>query len=104
MNMSNRKRNHPAGKCVQCAILLWILERMDIDAGTPPSCEAAYPENCQSMKTRKEVMFMLDIDPSTYTRWIKQGILIPRVVGSRHFYTDADLQRALEECARRGKR
>lgn len=92
------------GKCVQCAVMLSILKALDIDVGTPAECDIDHPENCQSMKTRKEVMFMLDIDPSTYTRWIKQGILIPRVVGSRHFYTDADLQRALEECARRGKR
>lgn len=102
--MDNKKGNHPAGKCVQCAILLWILKRMDIDVETPHTCEAVVPEDCNSMKSRKEVIFKLNIDASTYTRWVKQGILIPRIIGSRHFYTDGDLQRALQESARRGKR
>ena len=102
--MDNKKTNHSGRKCVQCAILLWILKRMDIDVETPLSCDADDPYDCHSMKSRKEVIFKLNIDPSTYTRWVKQGILVPRIVGSRHFYTDADLQQALEESARRGKR
>lgn len=102
--MNNKKTDHPGGKCVQCAILLWILKRLDIDVEIPLTCDAKDPYDCQSMQSRKEVIFKLNIDPSTYTRWVKQGILVPRIIGSRHFYTDADLERALEESARRGKR
>jgi len=102
--MDNKKGNHPAGKCVQCAILLWILKRMDIDVETPPTCAEKMSEEVKTMKSRKAVIFMLNIDASTYTRWVKQGILVPRIIGSRHFYTDGDLQRALQESARRGKR
>lgn len=77
---------------------------MDIDVDIPLTCDVAESEDCHSMKSRKEVIFILNIDASTYTRWVKQGILVPRVIGSRHFYTDADLQRALQESVRRGKR
>ena len=51
------------------------------------------------------VIALLNINASIYYHWVKQGILVPRIVGSRHFYTDEDLKRGwVEENIRKGKR
>lgn len=91
--------------CMHCAILLAILSRLDIDVEIPLSC-TAIPEvqEVSTLMSRKVVMSKLNIKDSAYTRWIEQGILVPRVLGRRHFYTDEDLVRAFEESVRKGKR
>jgi len=53
--------------------------------------------------TRQEVLERLKITKSTYTRWCREGILCPENPKGRHSYTEADLERALQESKRRGK-
>ena len=92
------------GKCVQCAVMLSILKALDIDVGTPAECDIGAVDDIKNMKSRKEVIALLNINASTYCRWVKWGILKPRVYGNRHYYKDEDLKRGLDESLRRGKR
>lgn len=103
--MNDKKTNHSGGKCVQCSVFLAILKALHIDVETPEACSTApKPQEMATLLNRKEVMYRLNITESTYTRWLERGILVPRRVGKRHFYTEADLERAFEESARKGKR
>lgn len=102
-NAENNRKSSP-GKCVQCAFMLAILRALEIDVETPQECDMTSEDDVRKMKSRKEVLALLNIDPSTYCRWIKWGILTPRIFGNRHYYRDEDLKRGLEESARRGKR
>ncbi|TYR36694.1 helix-turn-helix domain-containing protein [Sphingobacterium phlebotomi] len=103
--LKNGNCQRPAGKCVQCAILLAILKALHIDVELPQNCTAApKPHEMHLLLTRKEVMGKLNIKDSTYTRWVDRGILVPRIMGTRHFYTEDDLGRAFEESKRKGKR
>ncbi|MCC2599681.1 helix-turn-helix domain-containing protein [Sphingobacterium sp. FBM7-1] len=93
------------GKCVQCAVMLSILKALDIDVGTPAECdEKPNVSELEGLLSRKEVMSLLNIAKCTYTRWIEQGILVPRIFGKRHFFSEADLGRAMKESIRKGKR
>lgn len=56
----------------------------------------------QQRFTRQEAMDKLKITKSTYTRWRKAGILRPENPQGRHSYTEADLERALQESRRKG--
>lgn len=103
-NRMNSNHRHQSAKCIQCATLLAILNALDIDVNTPKRCNITALQDMEKLKTRKEVIAALNIDASTYTRWVKRGILVPRVFGTRHFYAEQDLERAYEESARRGKR
>lgn len=51
----------------------------------------------------KDVIKILNISTATYYRLVKQGELIPRRKGKRHYYYQEDLQRQLEESKRRGR-
>lgn len=103
--LNNGNGQRPAGRCVRCAILLAILKALDIAVGIPEKCTAASkPDEVHTLLTRKEVMDKLNIKDSTYTRWVDRGILVPRIMGTRHFFTEADLGRAFEESKRKGKR
>ena len=103
--MNNDPCGHGPHKCVQCAILLAIMKALHIDVEIPETCTAApKPHEMHLLLTRKEVMDKLNIKDSTYTRWVDRGILVPRVMGTRHFYTVEDLGRAFEESKRKGKR
>ena len=104
MNNENR-RQQPARGCVQCAILLAILKALNIAVDIPQTCSSApQPGEIDTLLTRKEVMDKLNIKDSAYTRWVERGILVPRVMGTRHFYTEDDLGRAFKESTRKGKR
>lgn len=93
------------GKCVQCAVMLSILKALDIDVDTPAECdEKPNVSELEGLLSRKEVMYKLNIKDSTYSRWIERGILVPRKMGRRHFYSEADLERAFRESVRKGKR
>ena len=103
--MNNDPCGHGPRKCVQCAILLAIMKALHIDVEIPETCAAApKPHEMHLLLTRKEVMDKLNIKDSTYTRWVDRGILVPRIMGTRHFYTETDLGRAFEESKRKGKR
>src|SRR5690606_5682142 len=76
-----------------------------IDVGTPAECDKQPNiSELDGLLTRKEVMSLLNIAKCTYTRWIEQGILVPRIFGKRHFFSEADLGRAMKESIRKGKR
>lgn len=49
-----------------------------------------------------QVIDLLKISEATYYRWVKQGELIPRRKGKRHYYCLSDLDRQLKEGRRRG--
>lgn len=102
--MNFKTINAQATPCASCAILLNILSKLGIDTETPVSCATLKPDDARQLKSRKEVIALLKISSSTYTRWKSRGILVPRVIGSRDYYTDDDLQHAFRECARKGKR
>lgn len=51
----------------------------------------------------KDVIKILNISTATYYRLVKQGELIPRRKGKRHYYYQEDLQQQLEESKRRGR-
>lgn len=99
-NNDNRRRR--TTNCVQCAILIKILSKLGIDIDTPASCRDV--EDFSHLKNRKMVMRMLNISPSTYTRWKERGILVPQVFGGRDYYDDDGLKRALRESTRKGNR
>ncbi|AIM37550.1 hypothetical protein KO02_13270 [Sphingobacterium sp. ML3W] len=50
-----------------------------------------------------QVIDLLKISEATYYRWVKQGELIPRRKGKRHYYYMSDLDRQLKEGRRRGR-
>jgi len=50
-----------------------------------------------------QVIDLLKISEATYYRWVKQGELIPRRKGKRHYYCLSDLDRQLKEGRRRGR-
>ncbi|MDH5826304.1 helix-turn-helix domain-containing protein [Sphingobacterium faecium] len=50
-----------------------------------------------------QVIDLLKISEATYYRWVKQGELIPRRKGKRHYYYISDLDRQLKEGRRRGR-
>lgn len=102
---NNEQRNSPESKCVKCSVLLAIMKALKIDVDIPQACSSALPpDKIDVLLTRKEVMHKLKIKDSTYTRWIERGILLPRIMGRRHFYTEDDLSQAFEESKRKGKR
>src|SRR5690606_39686155 len=79
--LKNGNCQRPAGKCVQCAILLAILKALHIDVEIPQTCsEAPKPDEIHTLLNRKEVMSKLNIKDSTYTRWVDRGILLPRII------------------------
>ncbi len=103
--MNNDPCGHGPRKCVQCAILLAILKALHIDVDLPQTCSSApKPAEIDTLLTRKEVMRKLNIKDSAYTRWVERGILVPRIMGRRHFYTEDDLGGAFKESNRKGKR
>lgn len=103
--MNNDNCGRGPRKCAQCAILLAILKALHIDVDIPQTCSSApQPSEIDTLLTRKEVMDKLNIKDSAYTRWVDRGILVPRIMGTRHFYTEDDLSRAFKESKRKGKR
>ncbi|MGA6118726.1 helix-turn-helix domain-containing protein [Sphingobacterium anhuiense] len=50
-----------------------------------------------------QVIDLLKISEATYYRWVKQGELIPRRKGKRHYYCLSDLDKQLKEGRRRGR-
>lgn len=104
MNNNNRKDGAAGAKCVQCAIWLRILEKLGIEVQLPERCAPQGAIELQSLYSRKEVIMKLGIAESTYTRWLQQGILKPRIIGRRHFYSEEDLKEAFKESVRKGKR
>lgn len=50
-----------------------------------------------------QVIDLLKISEATYYRWVKQGELIPRRKGKRHYYCLSDLDRQMKEGRRRGR-
>jgi hypothetical protein len=50
-----------------------------------------------------DVLVILNISVATYYRWVKQGELIPRRKGKRHYFYKEDLLQQLEEGRRRGR-
>ena len=50
-----------------------------------------------------EVMDMLGISRSTYYRFVKEGRLLPRILGNRHYYYLEDLEEQIRESKRRGR-
>lgn len=51
----------------------------------------------------QQVVEILNISVTTYYRWVKQGELIPRRKGKRHYFYKEDLLQQLEEGRRRGR-
>ena len=51
----------------------------------------------------KDVIKILNISTTTYYRLVKQGELMPRRKGRRHYYYKEDLSQQLEEGKRRGR-
>lgn len=103
--LNNRNGQRPAERCGRCAIFISILKALNIDLDIPQNCTAApKPHEMHLLLTRKEVMDKLNIKDSTYTRWVDRGILVPRIMGRRHFYTEDDLGDAFKESKRKGKR
>ena len=51
----------------------------------------------------QQVIEILNISIATYYRWVKQGELIPRRKGKRHYFYKEDLLQQLEEGRRRGR-
>lgn len=51
----------------------------------------------------QQVVEVLNISVATYYRWVKQGELIPRRKGKRHYFYMEDLLQQLEEGRRRGR-
>ncbi|TYR36544.1 hypothetical protein FXV77_08550 [Sphingobacterium phlebotomi] len=71
----------------------------------PQTCSSALqPSEIDTLLTRKEVMRKLNIKDSAYTRWVERGILVTRIMGRRHFYTEDDLGGAFKESKPKGKR
>ena len=103
--INDENGQQPAGKCVQCAVFISILKALDIAVDIPQVCSSApQPDEIDTLLTRKEVMHKLNIKDSAYTRWVEHGLLVPRIMGKRHCYTDDDLGRAFKESMRKGKR
>ena len=50
-----------------------------------------------------DVLVILNISIATYYRWVKQGELMPRRKGKRHYFYKEDLLQQLEEGRRRGR-
>jgi len=50
-----------------------------------------------------QVISILNISIATYYRWVRQGELVPRRKGKRHYYYLEDLTKQLEEGKRRGR-
>ncbi|MEJ5090789.1 helix-turn-helix domain-containing protein [Sphingobacterium faecium] len=50
-----------------------------------------------------DVLVILNISIATYYRWVKQGELIPRRKGKRHYFYKEDLLHQLEQGRRRGR-
>lgn len=51
----------------------------------------------------QQVIEILNISTATYYRWVRQGELIPRRKGKRHYFYKEDLSQQLEEGRRRGR-
>lgn len=51
----------------------------------------------------QQVIEILNISTATYYRWVRQGELIPRRKGKRHYFYKGDLSQQLEEGRRRGR-
>jgi len=65
--------------------------------------EPALSGEIESMLSRKEVIDLLQIDPSTYTRWKQRGIIQSVTIGGRDYVREADLADAVFESKRKGK-
>jgi hypothetical protein len=51
----------------------------------------------------KDVTRILNISTATYYRLVKQGELVPRRKGKRHYYFQEDLSQQLKESKRKGR-
>lgn len=60
-------------------------------------------DELQNMIPRKEVISILKIDPSTYTRWSEKGIIRTVTIGGRSYVRKDDLADAIKESRRKGK-
>lgn len=54
------------------------------------------------LMTRMAVVSRLGISERTYNRWVKAGVLIPIVLGNKHYYREADLQEAIKRSINKG--
>ncbi|WP_400261161.1 helix-turn-helix domain-containing protein [Sphingobacterium sp. SG20118] len=50
-----------------------------------------------------QVVEVLNISTATYYRWVRQGELVPRRKGKRHYFFKEDLVQQLAEGKRRGR-
>lgn len=64
--------------------------------------EAKKSTEVNELFTRMAVVQKLGISERTYNRWVKNGILVPREIGRRHFYREEDLEQATKRCVDRG--
>lgn len=54
------------------------------------------------LMTRMAVVQKLGISERTYNRWVKDGVLVPRAIGNRHFYRLEDLEKAIQRSVNKG--
>lgn len=73
------------------------------DISLSMSEESGLTREIESLLSRKEVIDLLQIDPSTYSRWKKRGIIQTVTIGGRDYVREADLAEALFESRRKGK-
>lgn len=69
----------------------------------PPPSFGPVIDEVKNLMTRKEVIGLLKIAPSTYTRWKQQGIIVSVSIGGRDYVRREDLKKAILESERRGK-
>lgn len=54
------------------------------------------------LMTRMAVVSRLGISERTYNRWVKSGILVPILLGNKHYYREQDLTAAVQRSINRG--
>lgn len=65
--------------------------------------DAAHDTQMPELLDINDVLVILNISIATYYRWVKQGELMPRRKGKRHYFYKEDLLQQLEEGRRRGR-
>ena len=81
------------------AILTHITEEMN-----KVSTETAeIPSELDHMLDIADVLDKLGISESKYYRLVREGKLMPRKLGKRHYYYLSDLHQQLEESRRKGR-
>ncbi|MGA6119564.1 helix-turn-helix domain-containing protein [Sphingobacterium anhuiense] len=65
--------------------------------------DASHEKQMPELLDIQQVVEILNISVPTYYRWVKQGQLMPRRKGKRHYFYKEDLLQQLEEGRRRGR-